>query len=626
MAAPGDSPCHRWVESATQILTSRDTTHRREAIQNMLDHNYMPICDTQCDDRKELSSRYESCVCVYNCDHECVCDYEMCQCQQKESKSDLCDNGYDVEENQYMCCSRSEMPCAPSVYFCDQSESICCHNVRKESCDLCVFNVVHVSRMNDSSRRLNPKDKWMLNICDFIIAQDTVSEITRQYDVPEVTHQYTCDTETESMCESSNIRHSSDNDMLMDYDTFSQLKKYKSDHDKGLMIAYININSLTRVFGELKTVMTDGLADILSVGESKLDSSIYDRLIRVENYKMYRRDVKRTAHGLIIYIRSNITHFRRMDLEYDDSETQFITLEVWLKKEKWFIVSVYKPPPAKEACFIRELSMLCELLYKESENILIMGDMNIDMKTDRNKLQDVCDQYDLKNVITGTTCFKSRTNPSLIDVILVSKPKRYHKSTHFDTGLSDFHEMICICTKVHAPQCVPRNIVYRSFKNFNEKDYVNDVSMIPFHVSYVFDDTDDVVWFHDKLLYDVVESHAPLKRRRLKKESVPYMNSELRKVQNRRNQLRNSYWNNKTDFNWEQYRKMRNKANVTNRKSEKRFLKEKCINAKNPKDFWQCFTPYLSGKSKTSDNIILKENGEIVSKPVEVCEVFKKHL
>jgi hypothetical protein len=55
--------------------------------------------------------------------------------------------------------------------------------------------------------------------------------------------------------------------------------------------------------------------------------------------------------------------------------------------------------------------------------------------------------------------------------------------------------------------------VYISFKNFHESKYKEDVSMTPFHVSYIFDDPDDVVWCHNKLLNDVVDSHAPLKER-----------------------------------------------------------------------------------------------------------------
>ncbi len=69
---------------------------------------------------------------------------------------------------------------------------------------------------------------------------------------------------------------------------------------------------------------------------------------------------------------------------------------------------------------------------------------------------------------------------------------------------------------------------------------------------------------------------------------------------------------------------MRNKANVTKRQSEKVYFK--CLENGNQKDFWKTFNPYLGNKHKTSDNIVLTENGVIVYKPDVVCNIFQKHF
>ncbi len=79
----------------------------------------------------------------------------------------------------------------------------------------------------------------------------------------------------------------------------------------------------------------------------------------------------------------------------------------------------------------------------------------------------------------------------------------------------------------YVPWGVPRIIVCRSFKSFDENKYKDDISMTPFHVSYTFNDTDEVVWCHNKLLGDVVDIHALLKQRMLKKDSVPYMKDTI---------------------------------------------------------------------------------------------------
>ena len=47
------------------------------------------------------------------------------------------------------------------------------------------------------------------------------------------------------------------------------------------------------------------------------------------------------------------------------------------------------------------------------------------------------DAYDLKCLIKKPTCYKSQC-ASLVDLILVTKPKCFSKSVNFDCGLSQY--------------------------------------------------------------------------------------------------------------------------------------------------------------------------------------------
>ena len=81
----------------------------------------------------------------------------------------------------------------------------------------------------------------------------------------------------------------------------------------------------------------------------------------------------------------------------------------------------------------------------------------------------------------------------------------------------------------------PRKIFYRSYKHFCEADYLTDLSFAPFHVADIFDDIDDIAWFSSSLIRNVIDAHAPVKSKIITKQSVPYMNSKLRKAQYARN-------------------------------------------------------------------------------------------
>ena len=62
-----------------------------------------------------------------------------------------------------------------------------------------------------------------------------------------------------------------------------------------------------------------------------------------------------------------------------------------------------------------------------------------------------------------------------------------------------------------APSYSKHKITYRSMKHFSDIAFQNDVGSIPFHVSNIFDDIDDVYWMHDKLFMSVLDKHAPVK-------------------------------------------------------------------------------------------------------------------
>ena len=214
--------------------------------------------------------------------------------------------------------------------------------------------------------------------------------------------------------------------------------------------------------------------------------------------------------------RINIQVFRRFVkpideiIELIEGKVECLAVEVRLCNEKWIILSVYKKPKTKNDVFIRSNK---NLLYKciiEQCNVIVCGDMNIDvLKT--NCLQDVLEVQGFKNIVTKPTCYKS-TNNTLIDLVLTNVHKRFKNVDCILNELSDFHHRICWSTKLHYPWKINRMITYRSYKRFDETKFTNDMSLIPHHVGEIFDDVDDSFWFVYKLSLGVMNEHAPIKK------------------------------------------------------------------------------------------------------------------
>ena len=75
----------------------------------------------------------------------------------------------------------------------------------------------------------------------------------------------------------------------------------------------------------------------------------------------------------------------------------------------------------------------------------LAGDLNIDIlepsKDTSNHLPDLLNVFNLKNFVKKPTCFMS-DKWSLIDIILTNKPRSFHKTQGFVTGISDFHKLV----------------------------------------------------------------------------------------------------------------------------------------------------------------------------------------
>ena len=131
----------------------------------------------------------------------------------------------------------------------------------------------------------------------------------------------------------------------------------------------------------------------------------------------------------------------------------------------------------KGLCF-NEISITLNQITNEYENVIIIGDLNIDIanktKDTCNYLPDLCDTFSLANIINGKTCFKAQKGTS-IDVLLTNRPGSFHKTGIFETGISNHHKLILSVFRSYFTRIPPKTIEYRNYKNFNETVFLHDL-------------------------------------------------------------------------------------------------------------------------------------------------------
>ena len=403
------------------------------------------------------------------------------------------------------------------------------------------------------------------------------------------------------------------------------LYDFRKDHPKNFIFAHININHFRNKFIEIAPWLYDNIVDLLAISETKLDKSFPSCQFKVMNYSMYRCDRDGNGGGLICYVKSSIPHRERTDLCYRDNGMESMVLEISLRKEKWFFIIVYRPPSVNVRFLNEALEKMCETCQSQGKSLFIMGDINVDLLKCTTPVSDIIDVFGMKNLIKGPTCFKSISNPTLVDVIITDSWKRISKCENISNGISDFHNIVCAATRMYAPETKLRKITYRSYKNFSDKDFTNELNAAPFHVANIFDNVDDMLWYHNTLLTDIINAHAPLKQKAIKGNQIPYMNSELRKAINAKNMLRRKFNKSKCNVNWEIFRQQRNKVTSLKRRALHEYFSKRCDEKTNSKAFWETVKPFMTNKDpSTSSNITLLDNGKVITDNKSVCNIFNK--
>ncbi|CAG2243357.1 unnamed protein product [Mytilus edulis] len=263
---------------------------------------------------------------------------------------------------------------------------------------------------------------------------------------------------------------------------FSHLRNVRKLHPRNFITAYLNINSIRYKFDEIKEILTDKIVDLLFIAETKLDVSFNDSLFESEGYKLYRRDRNANGGGILSIISSDIPSSRKINLECETIEN--ISHEVYINDRKWLIMGMYKPPSMTGNTFSESFSKNLDKITVKYDNYIVLGDLNFDMLiSDKcQPLSDICDIFDLDQLVKEPTCFKKDCRPSLVDVILTNKKSSCFKTLNFPTGISDCHNFISTTVKGQLPQQQNEKIIYRSYKNFDIDNFKNDIAKIKIEI------------------------------------------------------------------------------------------------------------------------------------------------
>ena len=136
----------------------------------------------------------------------------------------------------------------------------------------------------------------------------------------------------------------------------------------------------------------------------------------------------------------------------------------------------------------------------------------------------------------------------------------------------------------------------------------------PWHAIENYTNLNEAVHRWEELLMQVVNKHMPIRKKRVKQQSCPWMNSNIHKLMKERDKLKKRAWKEKNDNLMKQYRSLRNKVTGEIKKAKRKYYTEKLTAEKdnNHAQFWKTLKSLLPNK-KTSNSVFHQENEQLAN-------------
>ena len=114
-------------------------------------------------------------------------------------------------------------------------------------------------------------------------------------------------------------------------DTLQYLNEWNVFKNRGLHFIHLNINSLSPKIEELRYIAKSTNGSFIDICESKLEDSVLDPEISIDNYKILRCDRNRQGGGVASYVRNDLSYHT---LSVFPREAENIFFEILLPNSK----------------------------------------------------------------------------------------------------------------------------------------------------------------------------------------------------------------------------------------------------------------------------------------------------
>ena len=235
------------------------------------------------------------------------------------------------------------------------------------------------------------------------------------------------------------------------------------------------------------------------------------------SYNIHRKDRESRGGGVLLAVKSNISCFRRRDLE--ESDCELLWVKIPFKDSSSYFVRVFYRPPSSDLTYLEVLARSSDKvsLISEHANILLCGDFNLpDIDWDLisllqpNSLSDYfCD--DILNFFSLSQLINQPTRlDAVLDLAISNRPENISNIKIGDGLGSSDHNIITfdLQCKITRP-CQPSKQIY-DYQNANWDNFRLELSHVSWDTILDDDVSIDCVWNNWKrVFFKAVHNNIP---------------------------------------------------------------------------------------------------------------------
>ena len=364
----------------------------------------------------------------------------------------------------------------------------------------------------------------------------------------------------------------------------------------GLKVGYLNACHLLNKIPDVLPILSnmDDPFHVFGFSETRLSEVVSDSMIAIPGYNLVRREPKcKLETGIVTYVHNSI-NFKRLN-DFENHQIECIWIEVRLKRNKPILIGMLYRNPGEKTMWFDNFEAMMEDVLNYSDEIMLLGDFNIDLFKSHNKWKRIYESNNLTQLI-DTPTRKTPSSQTLLDHVYVTNADHIVETSVPIFGLSDHFPVCATWSKrgIKIPHCRHKTISYRCYKYFDERNFLYDLCMANFNHVYQFTDPDQALdeWY--KIFLSVFNKHAPLRTKRVKfRSKQPWHTNDIDTATNIRDNLLLQSGKN------EEFRKQRNKVTSMKREAQKKYFSELIASKSDTKSIWRAVNQ-LSGKKTAS--------------------------